>query len=295
MPQQEDTMGTSMMPQYAQNMSPIPPPQPYPASPFPSSTADQTNQWAPIGADVTSMSLVNQNAGPPGTPQHTPTFTPTPPPQAYSTAPIPPSNTDQAQQWGSVSSGAPPPVSPTNQNTAYSASSSQYPAGDHQVPPIGNLQNTQLAEGTQSQMPFNPVNSQPDNTATTPNEFIAELPADLGGLTVGGPHQEANILSNLPQSPPRQYQPYQPIQHSQQSQSTQPSQLPQPFTVPRRALSDTSKITPIGPWRVVDPNTEEPTKEFFEIADLLYDGLDRNCEPKNTGMRYLPNPKDFLG
>ena len=160
------------------------------------------------------------------------------------------------------------------------------------MPPIGNLQNTQLAEGAQSQMPFKPVNSQPDNTETAPNEFIAELPADLGGLTSGGPHQEANILSNSPQSPPQQYQPYQPIQHSQQSQSTQSLQPPQPFTVPRRALSDTSTI---GPWRVADPNTEEPTKEFFEIADLLYDGLDRNCEPKNTGMLYLPNPKDFLG
>lgn len=281
MPQQENTTGTSTMSQYAQNISPMLPPQPYPTSPFPSNPADQTNQWAPVDAGVTSVSPVNQNAGPPGTPQHAPTFTPTPPPQAYSTAPIPPNNTEQAQQWGSVSSGVPPPVSPTNQNTTYPASSSQYPTGDHQVPPIGNLQNTQLIEGAQSQMPFKPVNSQPDNTTTAPNEFIAELPADLGELTAGGPHQEANALSNLPQSPPQQYQPYQPIQHSQQSQSTQSSQPPQPFTVPRRALSDTSTI---GPWRVADPNTEEPTKEFFEIADLLYDGLDRNCEPKNTGI-----------
>lgn len=38
------------------------------------------------------------------------------------------------------------------------------------------------------------------------------------------------------------------------------------------------------PWRIADPVTEQPTREFFIIADLLFDGLDRNCQPPNTGM-----------
>jgi hypothetical protein len=38
------------------------------------------------------------------------------------------------------------------------------------------------------------------------------------------------------------------------------------------------------PWRIADPATEQPTREFFIIADLLFDGLDRKCEPQNTGI-----------
>ncbi|OCL03903.1 hypothetical protein AOQ84DRAFT_391883 [Glonium stellatum] len=283
-PHQESIVGNSMMPQYAQNMSPMSPPQPYSATPFSSNSTDQMNQWTSVSAGMTSASPVNQSAGPPSTPQHAPTFTPTPPPQAYSAAPVPTNNTEQTQQWGSMGSGAPPPASPNNPNTTYPASSSQHPAGDHQVPPDSNMQNVRLTEGAQSQPPVNPANNQPEKAPSTPNEFIAELPADIGGLTVGGPHQEANMSSNLPQNPAQQYQLYQQIQHSQSSQPMQSSQSQQPFTVSRRALSDTSKVTPIGPWRIADPNTEEPTKEFFSIADLLYDGLDRNCEPKNTGI-----------
>jgi hypothetical protein len=91
-------------------------------------------------------------------------------------------------------------------------------------------------------MLFKPVNSQSNNTATALNEFIAELPTDPGGLTVGGPHQEASILSNLSQSPLQQYQPYQPIQHSQQSQSTHSSQPPQPFIVPDEPLVTQARL-----------------------------------------------------
>jgi hypothetical protein len=38
------------------------------------------------------------------------------------------------------------------------------------------------------------------------------------------------------------------------------------------------------PWRFVDPATELPTREFFIIADLIFDALDRKFEPQNTGL-----------
>jgi hypothetical protein len=38
------------------------------------------------------------------------------------------------------------------------------------------------------------------------------------------------------------------------------------------------------PWRFADPLTELPTREFYIIADLLFDALDRRFEPHNTGM-----------
>ena len=38
------------------------------------------------------------------------------------------------------------------------------------------------------------------------------------------------------------------------------------------------------PWRFADPLTELPTREFYAIADLLFEALDRKFEPQNTGM-----------
>jgi len=43
------------------------------------------------------------------------------------------------------------------------------------------------------------------------------------------------------------------------------------------------------PWRFADPITEQPTREFYILADLLFDALDRKFEPHNTGM--LEGPK----
>lgn len=38
------------------------------------------------------------------------------------------------------------------------------------------------------------------------------------------------------------------------------------------------------PWRFADPLTELPTREFYVIADLLFDALDRKFEPQSTGL-----------
>lgn len=39
-----------------------------------------------------------------------------------------------------------------------------------------------------------------------------------------------------------------------------------------------------GTWRVADPATERATDEFYVLADLLFDALDRQFEPRNTGL-----------
>jgi hypothetical protein len=38
------------------------------------------------------------------------------------------------------------------------------------------------------------------------------------------------------------------------------------------------------PWSIADAPTELPTREFYIIADLLFDALDKRFEPKKTGM-----------
>lgn len=45
-----------------------------------------------------------------------------------------------------------------------------------------------------------------------------------------------------------------------------------------------SNVPYADPWRFADPLTELPTREFYVIADLLFDALDRKFEPQNTGM-----------
>lgn len=45
-----------------------------------------------------------------------------------------------------------------------------------------------------------------------------------------------------------------------------------------------SNVPYADPWRFADPLTELPTREFYVLADLLYDALDRKFEPQNTGL-----------
>lgn len=42
------------------------------------------------------------------------------------------------------------------------------------------------------------------------------------------------------------------------------------------------------PWRYADPMTEAPTREFYILADLLFDALDRKFEPNCTGLLEAP-------
>jgi hypothetical protein len=45
-----------------------------------------------------------------------------------------------------------------------------------------------------------------------------------------------------------------------------------------------SSLPLADPWRVADPAAEVPTREFYILADLVFDALDRRFEPQNTGL-----------
>lgn len=115
------------------------------------------------------------------------------------------------------------------------------------------------------------------NTAYSgpPTEFIAELPADMGNLSIS----QAKPMEQVPMSPSEQTSPYQ----AYQSTSAQAGQPSPGFTIARRAVS-MSNVPYADPWRFADPLTELPTREFYVLADLLYDALDRKFEPQNTGL-----------
>lgn len=102
---------------------------------------------------------------------------------------------------------------------------------------------------------------------------MAELPADMGNFgTVEG--TQGKVTSDAAANPG--YQAYRPSG----SQSQSPGRR---FSIPRRAVS-TSNVPVADPWRFADASTELPTREFFMIADLLYDAIDGKFEPKSTGL-----------
>ncbi|KAF2190148.1 hypothetical protein K469DRAFT_24392 [Zopfia rhizophila CBS 207.26] len=144
-------------------------------------------------------------------------------------------------------------------------------------PNMVNFKDSHSKANSKTQPQPTPPPSQNAPSSSGPTEFIAELPADLGNMNLGGGSQSHRPPSTQ-SSPQQQYQAYQPPGQSQHT-----SDHSQGFTVPRRAVS-TSSLPLADPWRIADPNTEQPTREFFIIADLLFEGLDRKCEPQNTGM-----------
>lgn len=187
-------------------------------------------------------------------------------PQPYQTVPSPPIQHDQQQQWNPMS-----PISPHGHSPIPPASVSPPPTQQMFVQP--QAPPTATAQSTQPPTP-SPHHAVPPSA---PNEFIAELPADMGNLSLG----EAKQQGTNPSAQPGQYQAYQPPG----GQSSSPSNR---FSVPRRAVS-TSSLPLADPWRFADPVTEQPTREFYILADLLFDSLDRNFEPKNSGL--LEGPK----
>ncbi|KAF2251893.1 hypothetical protein BU26DRAFT_502470 [Trematosphaeria pertusa] len=241
-------------------------PHPPNASPNPNvqPVDQQQQQWAP------PTPAANQTSSPPPQTQH---FNPSPLPHTAGAAPPVPihPNQQQQQQWAPMS-----PMTPHAQT-------------QHQIPPSVSPPPAHLASQNQPHAPSNappgpqeqqqsqPPTPAPQNAApqSAPTAFIAELPADLGSLTL--------VESSNPQRPPSnppgqgsQYQAYRPS--GSQSQSPGPG-----FTIPRRAVS-MSTLPLADPWRFADPATELPTREFYIIADLVFDALDRKFEPQATGM-----------
>jgi hypothetical protein len=179
------------------------------------------------------------------------------PQQPYQTVPSPPLASDQ-QQWNQA-----PPMSPQGHVIVPNAPVSPPPQqmyAQSQVPPNVPSQSTK------------PSTPAPQSVApeASPTEFIAELPADMGNLS-------------LVESTGQGASPYQAY-HPPGAQAGSP---PNRFSVPRRAVS-TSSLPLADPWRFADPIMEQPTREFYIVADLIFDALDRKFEPQNTGLLEAP-------
>ncbi|KAF2205695.1 hypothetical protein GQ43DRAFT_467959 [Delitschia confertaspora ATCC 74209] len=249
------------------------------SAPTPPNVTGPVNQqqWVAPSPSAGGTPLPNQ-APSPASSQHPQPFVPTPPPQSYGAAPPPPQYPHQQQHqqphWTPTSplsptdQPGPPPVSPPMQHAAI----------NHETKQSSGAAAAQAS--AQNETPSSAAPSPKAEPPSAPTEFIAELPAEVGNLNiVSTPQMQSSSNSPQPSSQP-QYEAYQPP-HLGPMQSN-PGQ-PQGFSVPRRAVSMVG-MPLADPWRIADPTTEQPTREFFIIADLLFDGLDRRCEPQNTGM-----------
>ncbi|KAF2126593.1 hypothetical protein P153DRAFT_433715 [Dothidotthia symphoricarpi CBS 119687] len=132
-----------------------------------------------------------------------------------------------------------------------------------------------LAASPQQPQPPRPA-SQHSASQPSISEFIAELPADMGELSLmkTNPHGSSASGQAMP------YQAFQPSSAHAGSPSPRHS-------IPRRAVSITN-VPFADPWRFADPVTELPTREFYALADLVFETLDRKFEPRNTGMLEAP-------
>ncbi|KAG9191330.1 hypothetical protein G6011_09418 [Alternaria panax] len=261
-------------------------------TPAPPQTQSQ-NQYVGQQMGVVGGSYVPQHTPPP---PHTPGVSPG--------APAPP----MPSQWGQPGTGQLPPAttgqqsgtlaySPQQNASATSPPMQQYqwtspsPVGSHglgqpQTLPHSNSPPPAQPTNASPQVPPNkPVEpSQPSPPAShhvtphsAPTEFIAELPAelpaDMGNLSLVESKPQESVSGS-------QYQAFRPSV----SQTGSPSPC---FTIPRRSLS-ASTVPLADPWRFADPATEVPTREFYMLADLLFDALDRKFEPRNTGLLEAP-------
>ncbi|KAI4636962.1 hypothetical protein J4E93_010752 [Alternaria ventricosa] len=221
----------------------------------------------------------------------------TPPPQTSTMSPGIPAQVMQPQWEQATGQQSGSPTYPTQQNTtaasppphsqhqwnspspggAYGQGQSQVPAHSVSPPPTQpmtmapHVPSNKPAQSSQSSTP-----APHQSRYSAPHEFIAELPADLGNLAIAEskPKEHESSISGS------QYQAFHP--------SLSPTGSPSPgFTIPRRSFS-VSTIPLADPWRFADAITEVPTREFYILADLLFDALDRKFEPKNTGLLEAP-------
>jgi hypothetical protein len=179
------------------------------------------------------------------------TMLPFPADQKITSAPSP----NNQQQWNAtspISSMPPAPVSPPPPQMQ-----AQLPAAPSMHPPP-----------MKSATPPSQISS--TKAPSAPPAFVAELPADLGNLGLAESKSQGDS----------EYQAYQPAGRQASSPTNR-------FSVPRRAVS-ASSLPLADPWRFADAVTEQPTREFYILADLIFDALDRNFEPHNTGLLEAP-------
>ncbi|KAF2746118.1 hypothetical protein M011DRAFT_478502 [Sporormia fimetaria CBS 119925] len=145
--------------------------------------------------------------------------------------------------------------------------------------PTENANETPISPGPQ-QSPSSPApvpGHNPTPSLSPSGDFVAELPADMGSLNISEDPNRSRPGSVSLQPEQAQYTAYRP-----QSGSPAPSQS---FNIPRRAVSSSSIPAPLAEhWKIADAATELPTREFYILADLLFDALDRKFAPHNTGL-----------
>ncbi|KAK7192084.1 hypothetical protein PSPO01_01656 [Paraphaeosphaeria sporulosa] len=244
-----------------------------PQSPAPSLGGQQQQQWAP-----------HQQASPAAqSPVH---LQPTPSPQQQNAAPPAPVHPNQQQaqqspqaqhqQWAPM-----PPVSPQAQQVHQSpganspapqTSEIHKPASPAPATLPQHQSQVEPSQQKSAQLPAAASQKGPSNAG--PMGFIAELPAELGSMSPVEGAKTEQVSSNASQAAP--YRAYKP--GPGQNGSPGPG-----YTIARRAVS-TSSLPLADPWRFADPVTEVPTREFYIIADLVFDSIDRMFEPQNTGM-----------
>ncbi|EMD70246.1 hypothetical protein COCSADRAFT_167162 [Bipolaris sorokiniana ND90Pr] len=247
--------------------APTPPVPPHPKISPPESTVSpsQQPQWEYAQGHATHIGQQQQSYPPaPNTPsqqelQHQ--HQPQPPNLPVSNTPYQ-QEQDQQQQWHNM-----PPASPGNQVANPIPPSISPPLQHNDVQghmPPNNITHTQ------------PSTPAPESSVSpaAPTEFTAELPTDLGSLKLGD-----SPVGTKAANPSSQY-----LAHSPFTQAASP---PNVFTVPPRKVS-ASSVPLADPWSFVDPVTETPTREFYILADLLFDALDRNFEPRNSGLLEAP-------
>ncbi|KAJ4331823.1 hypothetical protein N0V87_008869 [Didymella glomerata] len=167
-----------------------------------------------------------------------------------------------------------------SQQSPYSQANSSNGQSNYFAPPGPATPQTAYGQPTppppqSSQSSYNVTQYSQSTTFQSPAEFIAELPADLVSLSIA----ETRPADHPAAPTPGHHSPYQAYQAS----PAPPGPSSPGFTVARRAVS-VSSAPYADPWRFADPLTELPTREFYVIADLLFEALDRKFEPQNTGM-----------
>ncbi|KAF1940058.1 hypothetical protein EJ02DRAFT_456331 [Clathrospora elynae] len=212
-------------------------------------------QWGYTGSEQLPPAAAQQQPGMPLSSTH-----------LLQPIPSPPVQQEQNQQWNNL-----PPVSPQGQGQEQM----QMPPHSISPPPTQQVNVTPQIPTNKPTQAAQPPTAASQHTAphSASAEFIAELPANVGSM-------ESKPQVSDPSAPALQYQAYRPS--GSQSGSPSPG-----FTIPRRTLS-ASTFPLADPWRFADPVTELPTREFYILADLLFDALDRKVEPKNTGLLEAP-------
>ncbi|PZC96593.1 PAT1 multi-domain protein [Pyrenophora tritici-repentis] len=220
-------------------------------------------QWGHLSTEHTSGVVSQSQADVPTKPLQP--YSPTPTPN-----PLEQKEQKQQQLWNLWNSATPVNTLPQGQLQTLPGTANSSNTHDSNSAP-------QIPSNKPVHSSLQPVSPLQDNGAHSgPTEFIAELPGDMGSLT---------LLEAKPQTcglgiTGSQYQAYRPSGSQTGSPSPGPNAAHQTSNGSNKPLAD--------PWRFANIATETPTREFYILADLLFDALDRKFEPRHTGLLEAP-------